>query len=899
MPAFQSLETQTNSLYKYSSKNMLKFSFLLISSSLFIHTSFAQPIDLTDNDIDNDGIPDGDTNPPFTSIDNCRTKYNPNQADYDNDGVGDVCDNCIFVSNAAQNILHSIGDACLFLDSNGEPCEGVDTDVYPGVDACLKDIPDTDGDGIPDIFDNCISISNPVQTDNDKDGVGNACDDDIDGDGTPNDIDIDDDELYYADPPLGFVNDSVIDAVDSCPLVFNYYDYIDMDGDGIGDFVYDSYYGFTSGCDNCFNVFNPDQLDSDGDGHGDACDTCPEISNPDQTNTDSDGVGDACDNCPFIQNADQSDVDSDGVGDVCDNCPLVFNPDQLDSDGDGIGDACDDDECPECALHVALTSLGDITVNVCPDDATRRRLGLRKGSSSDSGGNSDSVDLSDLLVEDEERECIPQCAQYGAERDITCSCSSDTCGVDDECFASGEAGYCSVGTCCCNVCDANGGSASGSSDSGEVEFVSSEWTKDRCGVWTQIFDIGIGDSTSGSASSDGTRRRMLSSDSGSNSASSEDIDDGDGVIRFDDILIETCIEYEISQVNVIDATCVDGITIFLPLCENDDVSYDQTLLDVADLTALIVSTGTNVLNAQGAMFDDVLGIEIELIDNTASTFELCLGNISVSAENIDDLNIDSIGTSTGQLIVNDIATSCDNMDGLPCFDFFFEAECPDGIDFDPSLYRSCECDDGMVAVEFEYVGDAAAASITFIRDKYYEYATFAGVVNGDLMTVVSEPKDDKFRKYFYVSVVDEASGEQICDGRIRKCKAYIIDSAVDGCDALMVRSWTDGDGALCDAYAINGLDSDSADNALVSGDKQLKVGVFQTLADLDPFVKYSLIGIAVVFFVMIIVAAYVCLIRKSTEQRKRVHTEELDVEEIQSKDGAQQTELMSIGASLR
>merc|ERR1740123_317480 len=234
MPAFQSLETQTNSLYKYSSNNMLKFSFILLSSSLFIHTSFAQPIDLTDNDIDNDGIPDGDTAPPFSSIDNCRTKYNPNQADYDNDGVGDVCDNCIFVSNAIQNVNHSIGDACLFFDSNGEPCEGVDTDAYPGVDACLKDIPDTDGDGIPDIFDNCISISNPVQTDNDKDGVGNACDDDIDGDGTPNDIDIDDDELYYADPPLGF--------------------------------VYDSYYGFTSGCDNCFNVFNPDQLDSDGDG---------------------------------------------------------------------------------------------------------------------------------------------------------------------------------------------------------------------------------------------------------------------------------------------------------------------------------------------------------------------------------------------------------------------------------------------------------------------------------------------------------------------------------------------------------------------------------------------------------------------------------------------------------
>lgn len=45
---------------------------------------------------------------------------------------------------------------------------------------------DSDGDGIPDIFDNCPNTPNPDQADTDGDGVGDSCDPDIDGDGLPN-----------------------------------------------------------------------------------------------------------------------------------------------------------------------------------------------------------------------------------------------------------------------------------------------------------------------------------------------------------------------------------------------------------------------------------------------------------------------------------------------------------------------------------------------------------------------------------------------------------------------------------------------------------------------------------------------------------------------------------------
>ncbi len=101
---------------------------------------------------------------------------------------------------------------------------------------------DSDGDGIPDVEDNCPYIFNPirpidggVQADEDGDGIGDAC--------------------------------------DPCPLSPNSKDCLvpdpnDRDGDGIPDID-----------DNCPYHYNPDQLDSDGDGVGDVCDLCPYTPN--------------------------------------------------------------------------------------------------------------------------------------------------------------------------------------------------------------------------------------------------------------------------------------------------------------------------------------------------------------------------------------------------------------------------------------------------------------------------------------------------------------------------------------------------------------------------------------------------------------------------------------------
>jgi len=104
-------------------------------------------------------------------------------------------------------------------NGNGNPdecdiAEGLSPDCNGNLvpDSCE---PDSDQDGLIDVCDNCPTVANADQADNDQDGIGDVCDSDDD-------------------------NDNIPDTIDNCPL-----------------------------------VANPDQLDTDGDGVGDACDICP------------------------------------------------------------------------------------------------------------------------------------------------------------------------------------------------------------------------------------------------------------------------------------------------------------------------------------------------------------------------------------------------------------------------------------------------------------------------------------------------------------------------------------------------------------------------------------------------------------------------------------------------
>ncbi len=138
-------------------------------------------------DADGDSIPD--------EKDNCPEAANADQADGDQDGLGDVCDTCPTDPEPDEDGDGLCGDA--------DPCP-LDPDN------------DIDADGLCGDVDNCPDVSNADQSESDGDEYGDACDPCPDD--TVNDPD----------------QDGICAAEDNCPETANS-DQMDRDQDGVGD----------------------------------------------------------------------------------------------------------------------------------------------------------------------------------------------------------------------------------------------------------------------------------------------------------------------------------------------------------------------------------------------------------------------------------------------------------------------------------------------------------------------------------------------------------------------------------------------------------------------------------------------------------------------------------------
>ncbi|MBI3242532.1 MAG: FecR domain-containing protein [Chloroflexi bacterium] len=316
----------------------------------------------------------------------------------------------------AQAIVLEDADADGYTILQGD-CDDNDADIHPDLDDTPNDgldqncdgddgvQPDEDGDGYT-VFDGDCDDDNPKVNPGAADSVQDGLDVNCDG------FDGIDEELYDGD----YDDDGLADAGDNCPDVYNP-DQSDSDGNKVGDV-----------CDagEAADIIG----DTDGDGLPDTFDLCPDqfgaadlAGCPDEVevkDSDGDGLGDDVDLCPFDAGPAENsgcpatgnttnDQDGDGVTDDVDQCPDKFGDaahdgcPPPDSDGDGLAD--DVDQCP---FDFGSTENGgcpgsggntDSDGDGIPDDSdqcpTQFGDSAHRGCPDNSGGDQDGDGISD------------------------------------------------------------------------------------------------------------------------------------------------------------------------------------------------------------------------------------------------------------------------------------------------------------------------------------------------------------------------------------------------------------------------------------------------------------------------------------------------------------------------
>ena len=249
--------------------------------------------------------------------DNCPDVYNPDQSDYNVNGLGDACDE----DDDSDGVL-DFEDSCP-KGTTGWFSESLNDFDDDGCKDSEEEDADDDNDGIPDFRDSCQFGISGALNDLDGDGCKDSEDDDDDGDLVRDESDL--------------CVDGVIDW-SSGTLT-------DHDGDGCKD-------------------DDEEDKDDDNDGVADTIDTCPRGATnwPSNINTDFDGDG-----CK--DGFEDEDDDGDGITNVLDSCPDSFG--EVNAQGCSASQTLQENGGSNIVYYVC--SSGSVVVldpEDCPDDSS-------------------------------------------------------------------------------------------------------------------------------------------------------------------------------------------------------------------------------------------------------------------------------------------------------------------------------------------------------------------------------------------------------------------------------------------------------------------------------------------------------------------------------------------------
>ena len=200
-------------------------------------------------------ISDNDNDNICNELDNCQNSFNPDQIDTDNNGIGDACENVVGCTD--ENACNYDADATIECN-----CCNYSEQYYDCDGNCLNDL---NNNGVCDeleeivfgcIDDNACNYSPIANTDDGSCEYQNECESCTGDTSCLGCIDTD------------ACNFNSVATIDNGSCEYPEEDYLDCNGNCLND---DDDDGICDELDNCVEIFNPNQIDSDNDGVGDEC----------------------------------------------------------------------------------------------------------------------------------------------------------------------------------------------------------------------------------------------------------------------------------------------------------------------------------------------------------------------------------------------------------------------------------------------------------------------------------------------------------------------------------------------------------------------------------------------------------------------------------------------------